>query len=288
MRIPKTKIDVDDFSRTDAQYYALTHYHSDHRRGLRKGDTRRIICSDITKRLLTDLQEIPADSITVIDPGNEITLPGWITVRAFDANHCPGAVMFLFTVNGIKYLHTGDFRYCRGHDDYPELFEGIEILYVDSTYKSEEKYNHPSQEEAIEQIISLIRGNPDKKVFIGLYEIGKNRIIQAVYEELGIRVYVTRERRHIYSIMNMDEAVTIDPDESRIKGYSMSYFYRNFKLRYPDYEKDSIVIIPTGWAGGWKSNNEFYYVPYSEHNSSEELRRFIDKVRPGRVVEINV
>ncbi len=235
---------------------------------------------------LDDLQE---DNIIVIDPENEITLPGQITIKAFDANHCPGAVMFLFTVNGRKYLHTGDFRYCSKHDDYPELFEGIETLYVDATFKSEEnRYNHPSQEEAIDQIISLINENPEKNVFIGLYQIGKNRIIQAIFERLGVRVYVTEERRHVYSLMSMDHAVTTDPEESRIKGYSMNYFYRNFKLKYPDYKKDSIVIIPTGWSRDRESNNGFYYIPYSEHNSSDELKRFIQKVKPLHIVETNV
>ena len=289
MKIPGTSIGVDDFSGNNTEYYALTHYHSDHRKGLRKGDTRPIICSTITKKLLMGLNDVPEDNITTIDPGQEIPLPGKITIKAFDANHCPGAVMFLFTVRGRKYLHTGDFRYCPQHDCYQELFDGIDTLFVDSTFKSDEgNYNHPTQEAAIDQIIELINNNGDKTIFIGLYQIGKNKIIQAIYNKLGIKVYVNEERRFVYSLIGMDEAVTTDPDQSRIKGYSMYYFYNYFKLKYPNYKNDSIVIIPTGWSYNRNNRDGFYYIPYSEHNSSVELKQFIEKVMPSHIVETNL
>ncbi|MBN2160237.1 MAG: hypothetical protein JW807_12640 [Spirochaetes bacterium] len=289
MRIPGTRIEVDNFYPADASHYALTHYHADHRRGLRKGDVRPILCSRITKRLLVGLRSVPCDNIIVIDHGDEIILDGHVRIRAFDANHCPGALMFLFSLNGLNYLHTGDFRYCASHDAYPELFQDIDTLYIDSTYKSEENlYDHPPQEEAIDDILSLIEKHPDKTIYIGLYQIGKNRIIQSIFERLRTRVYVTKEQKHIYSLMGMDEAVTTDASETRIKGYSMHYFYRNFKLAHPDYRKDSIVIIPTGWSNGSHNNNGFFYIPYSEHNSSQELRKFIDRVKPANIVETNI
>jgi DNA cross-link repair 1A protein len=289
MQIPGTKISVDDFTKNGASLYALTHYHSDHRRGLRNSDTRPVLCSTITGNLLTGLNNIPDCNITAIDPEEEITLPEKITIKAFDANHCPGALMFLFKVKNRKYLHTGDFRYCTLHDSYPELFKDIDTLFIDSTYKSENgDYNHPPQDTAIEEIIDLIKNNVDKTIYLGLYQIGKNKIIQAIHDRLGIRTYVNKERSRIYSLIGMDESITTNPDESRVKGYSMGYFYQYFKMRYPDHKKDSIVIIPSGWSGGRKNRDGFYYIPYSEHNSSEELKQFIEKVKPLRVVETNV
>ncbi|HRZ28175.1 MAG TPA: MBL fold metallo-hydrolase [Spirochaetota bacterium] len=290
MRIPGTNIVVDDFYTSDADYYALTHYHSDHRKGLRQGDTRSIICSTITLKLLISLNDVPVGNITAIDPGDQKKVSDDVTIKAYDANHCPGAVMFLFIVNGRKYLHTGDFRYCDRHDKHQELFDDIDTLYVDSTFKSEEGnyYNHPSQEEAIEQIIKLITSNKDKTIYLGLYQIGKNRIINAIHERLGIKVYVNEERRNIYSIIGMDEAVTTNPKESNIKGYAINYFYNHFKKQHPNYQADSIVIIPTGWSHDRNNCNGFYYIPYSEHNSSDELKRFIEKVKPLNIIETNV
>lgn len=62
-----------------------------------------------------------------------------------DANHCPGAAMFLFyppALRGKAILHVGDFRWCEAMKDVPELRavahgaggqERLHSLYLDTT-----------------------------------------------------------------------------------------------------------------------------------------------------------
>ncbi len=57
---------------------------------------------------------------------NKVHVIEGVEVILLDANHCPGAVLFLFKVNGYNYLHTGDFRYNPIMQTYPEL-QNIQI-----------------------------------------------------------------------------------------------------------------------------------------------------------------
>ena len=80
-----------------------------------------------------------------------------VSVTLLDANHCPGAVLFLFNVRGIYHLHTGDMRYASSFKNYPEL-QGIKInnLYLDTTY-CDNDYSFPPQSEAIQLAIDIMR-----------------------------------------------------------------------------------------------------------------------------------
>ena len=97
--------------------YFLSHAHADHTVGLRdgwKGGT--VFCSEITKRLI-ELQFQDVSEHLIALPMNESVLFGvdedgkHVNVTLLDANHCPGAVMFLFEGAFGRVLHTGDFRY---------------------------------------------------------------------------------------------------------------------------------------------------------------------------------
>ena len=75
-----------------------------------------------------------------IHVGERIRLPGG-HVEAIDANHCPGALVLLFTLDdGRIVLHTGDFRYTPSMASSPPLATALaggrrlSLLYLDNTY----------------------------------------------------------------------------------------------------------------------------------------------------------
>ena len=288
MKVPGTLIEVDDFRPTDGTLHVLTHYHADHRKGLEPGEDRPIVCSSITRRLLNALHRVPSSSLTALDPGDELSLGGDVTVRAYDANHCPGALMLLFDVAGRRILHTGDFRYCAEHDRHPELFDDIDTLMLDCTYEADgETFDHPPLEDAIEQVLALIEANPDKIVNVGVYMVGKNRLIQAIAERFDTRVWLPPKYHRIYRLLGMDGCVTQSRKGTRMRGLPMGYLRRHYQTHNPGWHRHSIVILPTGWTGGFGDGPAWHYVPYSEHNSSAELRAFIDKVSPREIVNTN-
>lgn len=288
MRIPGTAIEVDDFRPEGASLHVLTHYHADHRRGLRFGETRPTLCSSATARLLQGLHGVPRSTLRVLDPGGRVVLPSGVTVTAFDANHCPGALMLLFEVDGRRHLHTGDFRYAPEHDRHPELFTGIDTLLLDCTYRERgASWDHPPQEEAIARVVDLIRAHPERTIWIGVYLVGKNRIVEAVHRELGLRVALPPRYHRIYELLGMGECVTRNRESTRVQGHGMAYFRHWFQRHHGDAAADSLVILPTGWRAGRGSGPNFHYVPYSEHCSSRELAAFVAKVSPRVVVDTN-
>ena len=115
--------------------FFLSHHHSDHTVGLyRQWDVGLIFCSPITATLLVQQDGLSPDVIRAIPLHRRVHVDG-VFVTLIDANHCPGAVIFVFelppfideaevdrpgprlTGHGPVYVHCGDFRYCREMGD---------------------------------------------------------------------------------------------------------------------------------------------------------------------------
>ncbi|CAG9463033.1 unnamed protein product [Pedinophyceae sp. YPF-701] len=98
--VPQTRFMVDgfNFQNPACQHYFLTHCHSDHTTGLTRSFTSgHIFCSPVSARLLVEEQGIAAARIRPMAVGRSYDVDG-VRVTPIDANHCPGAVLFLFQV----------------------------------------------------------------------------------------------------------------------------------------------------------------------------------------------
>ncbi|KAH9639172.1 hypothetical protein HF086_000163 [Spodoptera exigua] len=132
-----THFAVDAFSYGEipnVKHYFLTHFHSDHYSGLKKSFNKLLFCSKITADLCISRLGVNPKCIHVIKTDETIRIDG-VEVTAVEANHCPGAVMLVFTLpNGKTLLHTGDFRASPIMESYPIFWnKDIHTIYLDTT-----------------------------------------------------------------------------------------------------------------------------------------------------------
>lgn len=124
-KVPGTTFIVDGFSagrKTECAHWFLTHFHTDHWKGLTKKFNRgTIFCTPETKQLIVDKVGVSPDCILDLHHHITTSIDG-VSVTALPANHCPGAAMFLFEVAGRHpLLHTGDFRFDPSMESDPTL-----------------------------------------------------------------------------------------------------------------------------------------------------------------------
>ena len=287
---------VDRFN-VKASLYLLTHAHTDHMRGLRKGWSKGpILCSDETGRVIQALYGVPKSLIAIIAPGEEVEVFGAV-IKAYEANHCPGALMFKVKQeaeendSGKVEVYTGDFRLNERIRGILHEFEGTDICYLDMTYNNP-SFRFPPQSHAIHQVIAVLEACEGKDSFIGIYTIGKNKVVKAVSKHFGVPVYVPEKTYKVYQALNMEEIVTKNAEDTWISAYSRGFLEKP-KAENQLFYKISMgyTVIPTGWACIMKSRNRkggrIEYVAYSEHNDYYELQQFIRTVKPKKIVNFH-
>ncbi|KAL6993986.1 Ligase [Sarracenia purpurea var. burkii] len=320
--IPRTRFVVDGF-RYAGDYsvsYFLSHFHSDHYTGLSPNWSRGIIfCSGITARLLVEVLKISSSVVVPLSLSEPVWIDG-CEVSLIDANHCPGAVQFLFNIPGSgdkneRYVHTGDFRYRDSMKSEPILseFVGSDAIFLDTTYCNP-KFKFPSQEESIDYIVSVIErfgveneGSMKSVLFlVATYVIGKERILVEVSRRCNRKIHVDGRKLAILCVLGFekDEVFTEDESDSdvhvvgwNVLGETWPYFRPNFAkmkeiMNERGYSK-VVGFVPTGWtyevkhkkfAVRTKDAFEIHLVPYSEHSNYDELREFVRFLKPKRVI----
>ena len=308
--------------------YFLTHFHSDHYGGIASAwNVGTIYCSLPTASLVSQqlgvdkkyIHPLPMNTPTVVESRGKA-----VTVTLLDANHCPGAVMFLFEVGKRTILHVGDFRWSRDamliQDPASPLHKivsqtvALDELYLDTTYCNE-KYHLPPQSDTIKATIETFekelerckKSNPPKKTLhlFGAYTIGKEKIYLSVAERYGLKVYVDKSRYKILSTLNLPEAytklLTTNREESdmwvvpmghlNMKKMPEYFSIANSKPFAPAYDR-IVGYRPTGWSlsrSGIISSRSsgkvtIHSVPYSEHSSFPELVDCLECLKPAKII----
>ncbi|KAH9509337.1 5' exonuclease Apollo [Bulinus truncatus] len=294
--IPKTCIAVDFWKiKGCAKYFHfLTHTHGDHVVGLTSTWQRPIYCSEITALLLKERFGVPQRHLNIL-PLNQsviihVSFSESFTVTCYDANHCPGSVMFYFEGRFGNIFYTGDFRVsseivniCR------ELSKKVDLLYLDNTYCSP-KYSFPSREKCFQEILDIIGRHPNHNVIIGVRKLGKEQLLGQLGENLNETITVSDEMYRLYNEMfstNVFTAVGLCQESTRISTTTVDTIQirlKEFKMISP-----TIGIIPSALFPGLKGSqddSDLFLVPYSDHSNYEELIQFVSTLRPAKIVPI--
>jgi DNA cross-link repair 1A protein len=293
-------------------HYLLSHFHSDHYVGLSKSWSRKIVCSPITMRLAISKFNIRQDLFLPVEPGEERLVAG-VQLTALDANHCPGSLMFVLrTTSGLTILHTGDFRACAEMESAPILWDStVDRVYLDTTY-CRPQYDLPSQSDVIAKTVHLVgefvAGRPGTAVLVGAYAVGKERLFKAVAEELDARVWTGESRVAVWRCLqdrHLLDRLVGSRAEARVQVVDsrlVTWGGLGQELdRVGELFTHVLGVRPTGWAHSRGEGQEgsladvrivtkgqlsLLEVPYSEHSSFSELKRFIKFLRIKEVSQI--
>ncbi|XP_015066696.1 DNA ligase 6 isoform X2 [Solanum pennellii] len=320
--IPRTRFIIDGFKYAAdfSVSYFLSHFHSDHYTGLSSNWSKGIIfCSSTTANLLIEVLNVPAQYVVSL-PLSEAVLIDGSEVFLIDANHCPGAVQFLFKVpvsdgKFERYVHTGDFRYCDDMKLEPVLnaFVGADAVFLDTTY-CHPKFIFPSQQESIDYIVGVIEKNGVENegslknilFLIATYVIGKEKILMEVSRRCQRKIHVDGRKMSVLGVLGHGEDGVFTTVESEtdvhvvgwnVLGETWPYFRPNFEkmdkiMNEKGYSK-VVGFVPTGWTYEVKRNKfsvrkkdsfEIHLVPYSEHSNYDELREYVKFLKPKHVI----
>jgi len=179
----------------------LSHIHSDHLLGLDVLKMPFVYCSAATRRILLKMEKYPHRinfSTGILEarkqtykhlklilralPLNtpvdlELGPKSHIRVTLLDANHCPGAVMFLIEGNDRAILYTGDIRseawWVNSLLRNPILIpyatgpKRLDCMYLDTTFASHHDVHRefPSKAEGLAELMKKVRRCPPESIF---------------------------------------------------------------------------------------------------------------------------
>lgn len=216
----------------------LSHVHSDHLLGLETLKMPFVYCSAATRRLLLKMEKYPhrinfSKGIlearkqtykhlkTILRPVPlqtpfelELGPRHSIRVTLFDANHCPGAVMFLIEGHERAVLYTGDVRaepwWVNSLVRNPILIpyacgqKQLDCLYLDTTFASHRDIHRefPTKAEGLAELLQKLSDCPADSVFyFRAWTLGYEDVWIAMSSFLHSRIHVDRYQLQLFRAM---------------------------------------------------------------------------------------
>ncbi|KAI9660024.1 MAG: hypothetical protein M1821_001376 [Bathelium mastoideum] len=235
----------------------LSHVHSDHLQGLESFKAPFVYCSHATRQFLLKIEKksqrmnfthgilesrdraykhlhnvlrpLPLETPTII----ELTPDQRIRVTLFDANHCPGAVMFLIEGDGKSILYTGDIRAeawwveaISRHASmipYTNQLATLDRIYLDTTFAAKEQRfaRFPSKRDGIVELLAKVKNYPEDTIFhFDPWTFGYEDVWIALSAALGTKIHVDRYRYELYMSL---EPADGSRDAAPLRGFRVGH-----------------------------------------------------------------
>ncbi|KAL5286758.1 DCLRE1C family protein [Megaselia abdita] len=300
-------IAVDLFEVLTSKLFFLSHCHSDHMRGLLENKDKllgKIVLSEISAIFVKKQFGIRDEQLYVLkvsdESPNEVSYEyegkeTTICVTLLPAQHCPGSVMFLFQSEDKNILYTGDFRISSCRFEKYSILTSLTLheLYLDSTFLTKEYDYFPTQVESVREICSLINKwlneNSDNKVFIKApAQYSLEFLLMNIARKCKEKVFVPEQLQDKYIYFEvLDDVISSNKFNSRIFLETGDTFKGK-----ASFNPHNMILKPS--ALFWKrlskgdkfsrvfDSNEFR-VAYSSHCSLQELKEFIEFLKPVKI-----
>nr|XP_044991508.1 DNA cross-link repair 1A protein isoform X2 [Jaculus jaculus] len=308
-KIPGTGFTVDAFQYgviEGCTAYFLTHFHSDHYAGLSKNFTWPVYCSEITGNLLKNKLHMQEQYVHQLPMDTECIVEG-VKVVLLDANHfpmvlscCTPAISEQTPAWNVLFLQARKSTHC--------LTVSLRYVFRCHRYCSPE-YTFPSQQEVIQFAINTafeaVTLNPHALVVCGTYCIGKEKVFLAIADVLGSKVGMSQEKYKTLQYLNIPEINSlITTDMCNTVVHLLPMMQINFKCLQSHLKKcggkynQIIAFRPTGWTHSnkltsmadvtpqTKGSISIYGIPYSEHSSYLEMKRFVQWLKPQKIIPV--
>ncbi|WMV53776.1 hypothetical protein MTR67_047161 [Solanum verrucosum] len=311
-------------SKSSTKNHFLTHAHKDHTQGICIYGSYPIYCSRLTRTLvLQHFPQLDGSFFVGIEVGQCIVIKdpdGDFTVTALDANHCPGALMFLYEGKFGNLLHTGDCRLTiECLQQLPLKYVGtpgkepkcqIDCIFLDCTF-GQSPLKMPSRQSAMQQIINCIWKHPQAPtVYLTCDLLGHEDILMHVSQTFGCKIYVDKAKTPecFQALELMVPEILSEDTSSRFQLFDgFPKLYQRAEAKIAQARSDSqheplIIRASAQWYAcddgssdieSWKKGKcdqpvrdifGVWHICYSIHSSKEELEWALQLLAPRWVI----
>ena len=184
------------------------------------------------------------------------------------------------------------YRYYPGMCSQPGLRDAqdIDVLYLDNTYCTV-PCDFPSRAEATKTIITIIQDHPHHDVKIGIRDLGKEDLLEAIAKELHEWIVVSEKKFAQLKVLGARDVFITDNNGGRIHAVNSCSISAKNMAAWNTQAPPTIAILPTSLYTGLNRNpfsnqEEVFVVCYSDHSSHGELCQFVYEVKPRKVIPI--